>query len=466
MKEENIKTMENQSKLHDEIEKLKKKLSSYEKNLTPSRVINTSTSSLNNISLHQNNSNKENQQTPFISTTSLVLNNSHLNNSSSSLVRNLIENIESTSTSLSNTSTNVVLTSITNDSCTHNKPSTTTAPPPPPPPLPPKNISLKYASTINNSHFNQSTDTDDAKIISSRVRSNSINNESLSLSSNLNNQNKNMQISYGVKQLQSSSATVTTQMTDSNGYSYSIYSTLPFTATKNTNEPKDEQQQQQPNSPPSLTNCNSDALANLVKKYGVSKRNALMKWCQDRLGMYKGIEIKNFSSSWNDGLAFCALMHSFMPTKIDYDQLRVENNPRKNFQIAFKSAQSVGIQQTLNIHELLNHERPDWNAVMNYVTQIYKHFQKSTETTSSSSSSSLSPPTTAKQFSSTSKCSRSSSSSPTVLRNSIQTLPLSMSVSSNSSNSSTSSTSSNHSNPSSAFTSASSSSSSISKTIC
>jgi hypothetical protein len=458
MKEENVKTIENQNKLNDEIEKLKKKLLFYENNITPIKA-NTSTSSLNNLSTHQSSnltSNKENQQ-----------NNSNTSYSSSSLVRNLIENIESTSTSSNNT-TSIVLTSITNDSSTHNKPSTA----PPPPPLPPKNVSLKYASTINNSHSSQSTDTDDAKIISSRVRSNSTNNEA-SLSSPSSgkgnssrtfveylvlNPSKNVSTQNQAKQQHhSSSATVTTQITDSNGYNYSIYSTLPFSANKN--ETKEEQQQQQ-NSPPSLSNCNSDALANLVKKYGVSKRNALMKWCQDRLGMYKGIEIKNFSSSWNDGLAFCALMHSFMPSKIDYDALRIENNPRKNFQIAFKSAQSVGIQQTLNIHELLNHERPDWNAVMNYVTQIYKHFQ----TTAESPPTSKSNGTCTKQFSSTSKCSRSSSSSPTVLRNTIQALPLSMSTSSNSSNSSSSS--SNHSNPSSAFTSASSSSSSISKTIC
>lgn len=72
---------------------------------------------------------------------------------------------------------------------------------------------------------------------------------------------------------------------------------------------------------------NSDALANLVKQYGVSKRNALIKWCQERLSSYTDIEIKNFSSSWNDGLAFCALLHSFIPNKLDYAQLKLENNP-------------------------------------------------------------------------------------------------------------------------------------------
>ena len=84
-----------------------------------------------------------------------------------------------------------------------------------------------------------------------------------------------------------------------------------------------------PSPPPSSTQQTqlaSDALALLVKQYGVSKRNALIKWCQERLIDYKGIEIKNFSSSWNDGLAFCALIHSYLPNKIDFESLRHDNN--------------------------------------------------------------------------------------------------------------------------------------------
>lgn len=81
-----------------------------------------------------------------------------------------------------------------------------------------------------------------------------------------------------------------------------------------------------PPSSSASTQLAADALALLVKQYGVSKRNALIKWCQERLIDYKGIEIKNFSSSWNDGLAFCALIHSYLPNKIDFESLRHDNN--------------------------------------------------------------------------------------------------------------------------------------------
>lgn len=206
----------------------------------------------------------------------------------------------------------------------------------------------------------------------------------------------------------------------------------------------------------------SDALANLVKQYGVSKRNALIKWCQERLSNYKGIEIKNFSSSWNDGLAFCALMHSYLPHKIDYDSLRLENNSRKNFNAAFVAAQSVGIEVTLNAQDLINNERPDWNAVMNYVAEIYKHFQHlnaSQQKDADDDSSVLASCILSHKLKTTA---RSSSSSPTPLRSvhhhnqhhHKEQIPLSMS---------TSSTESSTGSP---FNSASSSSSSISKNIC
>ncbi|KAH7958484.1 hypothetical protein HPB49_001989 [Dermacentor silvarum] len=63
-----------------------------------------------------------------------------------------------------------------------------------------------------------------------------------------------------------------------------------------------------------------DPLASLVKGGG-SKRNALLKWCQNKTMGYKGIDITNFSSSWNDGLAFCALLHTYLGDKVPYDQL-------------------------------------------------------------------------------------------------------------------------------------------------
>lgn len=52
----------------------------------------------------------------------------------------------------------------------------------------------------------------------------------------------------------------------------------------------------------------------------------------------QNIDIQNFSSSWSDGMAFCALVHSFFPTEFDYDSLSPANR-KHNFELAFGTAE-------------------------------------------------------------------------------------------------------------------------------
>lgn len=117
-----------------------------------------------------------------------------------------------------------------------------------------------------------------------------------------------------------------------------------------------------------------DPLVGLAKQMGGSKRNALLKWCQMKTLSYTGVDITNFSSSWNDGLAFCALMHCYLPEMIPYDELTAEDK-RRNFTLSFSAAESVNIMSNLNINDMVAMERPDWQAVMAYVTSIYKYFE-------------------------------------------------------------------------------------------
>ncbi|XP_062410391.1 cytospin-A [Sardina pilchardus] len=117
-----------------------------------------------------------------------------------------------------------------------------------------------------------------------------------------------------------------------------------------------------------------DPLAALSREYGGSKRNALLKWCQKKTEGYPNIDITNFSSSWNDGLAFCAVLHTYLPAHIPYQELTSQDK-RRNFTLAFQAAESVGIKSTLDIGEMVHTERPDWQSVMTYVTAIYKYFE-------------------------------------------------------------------------------------------
>ena len=48
---------------------------------------------------------------------------------------------------------------------------------------------------------------------------------------------------------------------------------------------------------------------------------ALQEWCRRELASYPGLHIRDMSSSWRDGLAFCALIHRYRPGLLDYASL-------------------------------------------------------------------------------------------------------------------------------------------------
>ena len=52
------------------------------------------------------------------------------------------------------------------------------------------------------------------------------------------------------------------------------------------------------------------------------------------------MEIKDLSHSWKDGLAFCALIHSYLPGEFDFESLSA-SNPKENMDLAFQVAKYV-----------------------------------------------------------------------------------------------------------------------------
>jgi len=104
-----------------------------------------------------------------------------------------------------------------------------------------------------------------------------------------------------------------------------------------------------------------------------SKKQALLYWCQKMTEGHAHVEIKNFSSSWNDGMAFCALFHHFCPTQIDYDSLDPKAR-EENFTIAFREGEKAGVTALLDVEDMVEMKNPDWMSVMTYISLIYNHF--------------------------------------------------------------------------------------------
>ncbi|XP_075158200.1 uncharacterized protein LOC142231476 [Haematobia irritans] len=104
-------------------------------------------------------------------------------------------------------------------------------------------------------------------------------------------------------------------------------------------------------------------------------KEQLLQWCQSKTKEYENVQITNFSSSWVDGLAFCALIHHFLPDAFDYSQLTPKNR-RKNFELAFTVAdEKAGIAPLLDVEDMVVMKRPDWKCVFVYVQSIYRRFR-------------------------------------------------------------------------------------------
>lgn len=101
-----------------------------------------------------------------------------------------------------------------------------------------------------------------------------------------------------------------------------------------------------------------------------SIRDQMLNWCRARVSNYEDIVLEDFSSSWNDGMAFCALIHSFYPEAFDYEALD-RKDKAKNFQLAFDTAQKVaGVYPLLDVEDMVATDTPDWKCVFTYVNSI------------------------------------------------------------------------------------------------
>ncbi|CAG2058420.1 unnamed protein product [Timema podura] len=106
-----------------------------------------------------------------------------------------------------------------------------------------------------------------------------------------------------------------------------------------------------------------------------SVKDKLLYWSQSKTKEYKNIQIENFSTSWSNGLAFCALIHHFCPDAFDYDTLKPEER-RKNFELAFRVADDkAGIAPLLDVEDMVMMRKPDWKCVFTYVQSIYRRFK-------------------------------------------------------------------------------------------
>ncbi|KPP70976.1 hypothetical protein Z043_110153 [Scleropages formosus] len=115
--------------------------------------------------------------------------------------------------------------------------------------------------------------------------------------------------------------------------------------------------------------------------FGVPNANSikqmLLDWCRAKTRSYENVDIQNFSSSWSDGMAFCALVHNFFPEAFDYSALSPSNR-RQNFEMAFKTAEAfANCMPLLEVEDMMiMGKKPDPKCVFTYVQSLVNHLRR------------------------------------------------------------------------------------------
>ncbi|KAK6634026.1 hypothetical protein RUM44_004633 [Polyplax serrata] len=106
-----------------------------------------------------------------------------------------------------------------------------------------------------------------------------------------------------------------------------------------------------------------------------SAKDALLLWCQIKTAGYPNVNVRNFTTSWRDGLAFNAIIHKHRPELIQFEKLS-KNNAIYNLNNAFNVAEDkLGLTKLLDAEDVYV-DQPDEKSIITYVVTYYHKFSK------------------------------------------------------------------------------------------
>uniref|UniRef100_A0A8C0FFE1 Dystrophin n=1 Tax=Bubo bubo TaxID=30461 RepID=A0A8C0FFE1_BUBBB len=116
-----------------------------------------------------------------------------------------------------------------------------------------------------------------------------------------------------------------------------------------------------------------DVMKNIMA--GLQQTNSekiLLSWVRQSTRNYPQVNVINFTSSWSDGLAFNALLHSHRPDLFDWNAVASQQSPVQRLDHAFNIArQHLGIEKLLDPEDIAT-ACPDKKSILMYVTSLFQ----------------------------------------------------------------------------------------------
>ncbi|XP_013881860.1 dystrophin [Austrofundulus limnaeus] len=116
-----------------------------------------------------------------------------------------------------------------------------------------------------------------------------------------------------------------------------------------------------------------DVMAGLQQ---TNSEKILLSWVRQNTRHYPQVNVVNFSSSWNDGLAFNALIHSHRPELFDWSSVDKKTSVERLEHAFSKAEQHLGIERLLDPEDVAV-PHPDKKSVLMYVTSLFQVFPQS-----------------------------------------------------------------------------------------
>jgi len=107
------------------------------------------------------------------------------------------------------------------------------------------------------------------------------------------------------------------------------------------------------------------------KRAADSNIEKLLRWTQNLTYGYPGVEVTDFSASWADGLAFCAVLNSLCPGEFPLDKMS-EDDRKVNLDLAFEFASKKGVPPLIESADILRTKHPEPRSMVTYLHTIYK----------------------------------------------------------------------------------------------
>ncbi|XP_011707657.1 PREDICTED: EH domain-binding protein 1 isoform X4 [Wasmannia auropunctata] len=113
--------------------------------------------------------------------------------------------------------------------------------------------------------------------------------------------------------------------------------------------------------------------ANVPRLKEITPGQDLLEWCKEVTKDSPGVKVTNLTTSWRNGMAFCAIIHHFRPDLIDVDTL-LPHDVKGNCKKAFDAGEALGIPRVIEPADMDILTVPDKLAVMTYLYQLRAHF--------------------------------------------------------------------------------------------